>query len=77
MHPAFQKVDLTNYTSKEAPLITKEKLFHIIEQLHHTHHKIKNRHTEAAAFHVTIFKWINQIDVSNPRSLLFQDHPLG
>lgn len=39
LHPAFQKVDLTNYTSKEAPLITKEKLFHIIEQLHHTHHK--------------------------------------
>ncbi|WP_342490614.1 SDR family NAD(P)-dependent oxidoreductase [Bacillus sp. FSL R5-0422] len=38
-HPAFQKVDLTNYTSNEAPLITKEKLFHIIEQLHHTHHK--------------------------------------
>ncbi|MGG4172081.1 SDR family NAD(P)-dependent oxidoreductase [Bacillus safensis] len=39
LYPAFQKVDLTNYTSKEAPLITKEKLFHIIEQLHHTHHK--------------------------------------
>ncbi|WP_440601710.1 SDR family NAD(P)-dependent oxidoreductase [Bacillus safensis] len=39
LHPAFQKVDLTNYTSKEAPLITKEKLFTIIEQLHHTHHK--------------------------------------
>lgn len=39
LHPAFQKVDLTNYTSKEAPLITIEKLFHIIEQLHHTHHK--------------------------------------
>ncbi|KUR59367.1 SDR family NAD(P)-dependent oxidoreductase [Bacillus safensis] len=39
LHPSFQKVDLTNYTSKEAPLITKEKLFHIIEQLHHTHHK--------------------------------------
>ncbi|MCY7568519.1 SDR family NAD(P)-dependent oxidoreductase [Bacillus safensis] len=39
LHPAFQKVDLTNYTSKEAPLITKEKLFHIIEQLHRTHHK--------------------------------------
>ncbi|MBC3731001.1 polysaccharide biosynthesis protein, partial [Bacillus pumilus] len=38
-HPDFQKVDLTNYTSNEAPLITKEKLFHIIEQLHHTHHK--------------------------------------
>ncbi|WP_144532249.1 SDR family NAD(P)-dependent oxidoreductase [Bacillus pumilus] len=38
-HPSFQKVDLTNYTSNEAPLITKEKLFHIIEQLHHTHHK--------------------------------------
>ncbi|WP_144556955.1 SDR family NAD(P)-dependent oxidoreductase [Bacillus pumilus] len=38
-HPAFQKIDLTNYTSNEAPLITKEKLFHIIEQLHHTHHK--------------------------------------
>ncbi|WP_339207762.1 SDR family NAD(P)-dependent oxidoreductase [Bacillus sp. FSL R5-0432] len=39
LHPSFQKVDLTNYTSKEAPLITKEKLFTIIEQLHHTHHK--------------------------------------
>ncbi|MEI4788795.1 SDR family NAD(P)-dependent oxidoreductase [Bacillus sp. FJAT-53060] len=38
-HPAFQKVDLTNYTSNQAPLITKAKLFHIIEQLHHTHHK--------------------------------------
>ncbi|MFJ5963105.1 SDR family NAD(P)-dependent oxidoreductase [Bacillus sp. NPDC093026] len=39
LHPTFQKVELTNYTSKEAPLITKAKLFHIIEQLHHTHHK--------------------------------------
>ncbi|MBD3858551.1 polysaccharide biosynthesis protein [Bacillus sp. 28A-2] len=39
LHPAFQKVDLTNYTSNEAPLITKEKLFQIIKQLHHTHHK--------------------------------------
>ncbi|OYN64981.1 SDR family NAD(P)-dependent oxidoreductase [Bacillus safensis] len=39
LHPAFQKVELTNYTSKEAPLITKEKLFNIIKQLHHTHHK--------------------------------------
>ncbi|KPN15318.1 capsule biosynthesis protein CapD [Bacillus australimaris] len=39
LHPSFQKIDLTNYTSNEAPLITKEKLFHIIKQLHHTHHK--------------------------------------
>lgn len=39
LHASFQKVDLTNYTSNEAPLITKEKLFRIIEQLHHTHHK--------------------------------------
>ncbi|GLF91506.1 UDP-N-acetylglucosamine 4,6-dehydratase [Bacillus safensis] len=39
LHPSFQKVDLINYTSNEAPLITKEKLFHIIKQLHHTHHK--------------------------------------
>ncbi|WP_342499082.1 SDR family NAD(P)-dependent oxidoreductase [Bacillus sp. FSL W7-1034] len=39
LHPHFQKVHLTHYTSNEAPLITKEKLFHIIEQLHHTHHK--------------------------------------
>ncbi|MFS0656715.1 SDR family NAD(P)-dependent oxidoreductase [Bacillus sp. 179-C3.3 HS] len=39
LHPDFQKVHLPHYTSNEAPLITKAKLFHIIEQLHQTHHK--------------------------------------
>ncbi|MGE6629709.1 SDR family NAD(P)-dependent oxidoreductase [Bacillus sp. NPDC077027] len=39
LHPAFKKVKLTNYTSKEAPLITKGKLFKIIQYLHHKHHQ--------------------------------------